>query len=383
MNLTEKHCWAEISLDNVKNNYNFIKNSFNRPFYVVLKADAYGHGAKYLAKVYEELGAFGIAVSCFAEAMEIRNSGVKLPVLILGYTDPKLAVQLSKNQISQCVFSLEYAKQLDMHSLYPIDCHLKLDTGMGRIGFDMTGDKEAALEEAKQLLSLPNLRFTGVFTHFSSADDLSQEAIEHTENQIKLFDEAVETLTRYGFNFKIIHGQNSAGILRKLGDKFNVMRAGIILYGCNPSAALAGTNIKPCMQVKTVVTHVKEVKAGQKVGYGMVFCPQTDRKIATVAIGYADGLPRILKNKDYHMVINGVKMPLAAVCMDQCMLDVTGYDVKVGDEVIAMGGKGETSFDNIAQQINTINYEVMCAIQRRVPRVYTQKGKVVHIETNM
>ena len=383
MELFEKHCWAEISLDAIKNNFNFIKNSFNKPFYVVLKADGYGHGARYLAKVYEQMGAFGVAVSCFAEAMEIRNSGVKLPILILGYTSPEKASLLSKYQITQTVHSLEYAQALQQHSLYPIDCHIKLDTGMGRIGFDLVADKDKALEEMKALLQLPNLRFTGIFSHFPVADSLEAEDIAYTDRQIALFDEAVNYLTRYGFNFKIIHGQNSAAILRKLCGSFNTMRAGIILYGMFPSDSLAGGDLTPVMQVKTVVTHIKDIKAGQCVGYGLGYKADRPATIATVAIGYADGLPRYLKNKNYTMNINGTDYPLIAVCMDQCMLDVTFGNVKVGDEVVAMGGSGAQSFDNIASLCGTINYEIPCGIQRRVPKVFVQDGKAVYVENNM
>lgn len=383
MNLPEKHCWAEISLDAIKANYNFIKESFEKPFYVVLKADGYGHGARYLAKIYEEMGAYGVAVSCYAEAMELRSSGVKLPILILGYTSPDKATMLSKNQISQTVHSLEYAKQLQQHSLYPIDCHVKLDTGMGRIGFDMVGDKEKALSDMKELLNFPNLRFTGIFSHFPVADSLGAEEVEYTQRQIELFDEAVEYLTRYGFNFKAIHGQNSAGILRKLGNKFNIMRAGIILYGMFPSEKLVGGSLTPVMEVKTVVTHVKEIKAGQKLGYGFSYTADFPTTVATVAIGYADGLPRAVKDKNYTMNINGVDYPLIAVCMDQCMLDVTFGNVKVGDEVIAMGGSGSQSFDNIAKLTDTINYEIPCGIQRRVPKVFVENGKMIYVENNM
>ncbi|MBQ5325061.1 MAG: alanine racemase [Oscillospiraceae bacterium] len=383
MNLPEKHCWAKISLKALRDNFNFIKNSFNMPFYVVLKADGYGHGARYLAKIYEEMGAFGVAVSCYAEAMEIRSSGVKLPILILGYTSPGKATQLSKYQITQTVHSLEYAKQLQQQSLYPIDCHLKLDTGMGRIGFDLVADKEKAFEEMKQLLELPNLRFTGLYSHFPAADSFEEEAVLYTEKQIELFNEAYDYLTRYGFDFKIVHGQNSAGILRKLNGRFNAMRAGIILYGMCPSDSLAGGDLTPVMEIKTVVTHVKDIKKDQYVGYGLNFKAEMPMTVATVAIGYADGLPRFLKNKDYTMNINGVDYPLIAVCMDQCMLDVTFGNVKIGDEVVAMGGTGAQNFDRIAKMTGTINYEIPCGIQRRVPKVFMEDDKVVFVENNM
>jgi len=383
MNLPEKHCWAKISLKALRDNFNFIKNSFNMPFYVVLKADGYGHGARYLAKIYEEMGAFGVAVSCYAEAMEIRSSGVKLPILILGYTSPEKAAQLSKYQITQTVHSLEYAKQLQQQSLYPIDCHLKLDTGMGRIGFDLVADKDKALNEMKELLTLPNLRFTGIFSHFPAADGLDEFSVEYTEKQKELFNEAYDYLTRYGFDFKVVHGQNSAGILRKLNARFNTMRAGIILYGMNPSDSLAGCDLSPVMEIKTVVTHVKDVNKGQYIGYGLGYKAEMPVTVATVAIGYADGLPRFLKKKDYTMNINGVDYPLIAVCMDQCMLDVTFGNVKVGDEVVAMGGTGSQSFDRIAKMTGTINYEIPCGIQRRVPKVFMEDDKVIFVENNM
>ncbi len=383
MKLVEKHCWAEIDIDAIRHNYNFIKEISGMPFYVVLKADGYGHGAKHLAKIYEKMGAFGIAVSAFSEAMELRQAGIKIPLLILGYTEPHLATQLSKNQLTQTVHSLEYAKDLQQNSLYPIDCHLKLDTGMGRIGFDLVGDKENAYSEMKELLTLPNLRFTGIFSHFPVADSLGEMEIKYTEKQIELFNEAYDYLTRYGFSFKVVHGQNSAGILRKLSARFNTMRAGVILYGGKPSPELSGCNLEPTMKIKTVVSHVKDVKKGQYIGYGMGYCAPVDMEIATVAIGYADGLPRMLKDKNYVMNINGTDYPLLAVCMDQCMLDVTFGNVKRGDEVIAMGGKGKQNFDGIAQICGTINYEIVCRVQRRVPRVYVENGKIVHVENNI
>lgn len=383
MNLIERHCWAEISIDAITHNYNFIKDCFDLPFYVVLKADAYGHGAKYLAQVYENLGAFGIAVSSFAEAMEIRRTGVKVPLLVLGYTDPTLAAQLSSNKISQCVYSLEYAKELEKNSLYPVDCHIKLDTGMGRIGFDLVGDKNNAFLELKQLLNLPTLRFTGLFTHFPVSDYLGEKEVQYTQKQIDLFNEAYTYLTQAGFEFKTVHGQNSAAILRKLKSNFNTMRAGIILYGENPADDIVGCELRSAMTIKSIVTHIKTIHQGQYVGYGIKFCASYETKVATVAMGYADGLPRHLKDVGHVMNIGGIEYPVIGICMDQCMLDVSGSDVKVGDEVIGMGGTGGTSFCAIANKTDTINYEIVCGVQKRVPRVYVKNGKVIHVENNI
>lgn len=383
IDLTEKHCWAEIDISAIKNNYNFIKNSSETPFYVTLKADAYGHGAKYLSTIYEALGAFGVAVSSFAEAMEIRKNGVKTPILILGYTEPSLAGELFHNNISQCVFSLEYAKNLNQKALYPVDCHLKLDTGMGRLGFDLVGDKENSYIEIRQLLDLHNLRFTGLFSHFPVADYLEEKEVSYTENQISLFNDCYGFLMRNGFDFRIVHGQNSAGILRNLRGKFNASRAGIILYGENPSLEIVGCELQSAMVVKTIVTHIKTIKAGQFVGYGMAFEAHKDTKVATIAIGYADGLPRQLQKSKHFVNIKGNEYPVIGICMDQCMLDITGSDIKLGDEVLAMGGYGNTSFDTIAQKVGTINYHILCGIQKRVPRVYLENGKIVHVDTNI
>lgn len=381
-NLIEKHCWAEIDLGAIKHNYNLIKDTFEKPFYVTLKADAYGHGAKYLSKLYEELGAFGIAVSSFSEAMEIRKFGVKTPVLILGYTDPCLAGELFHNNISQCVFSLGYAEELNQKALYPIDCHLKIDTGMGRLGFDLVGDKTGSFLQMKRLLDLHNLRFTGLFSHFPVSDYLGERELAYTEGQIELFNEALDFLSRNGFDFKFIHGQNSAGILRNLNGRFNVLRAGIILYGENPSTAIVGCELHSAMQVKTIVTHIKTIKPGQFVGYGMTFEAKKETTVATIAMGYADGLPRQLNQNRHFVNIKGEEYPVIGICMDQCMVDVTQGDVALYDEVLAMGGYGNTSFDTIAQKTGTINYHMMCGIQRRVPRVFVENGKTVYVEAN-
>ena len=380
MKLIEKHCWAEIDVANAKSNFQLIKNTSDRNLYAVVKADAYGHGASYLAKIYEEMGAYGLCVATFCEAIALRKAGITKPILILGYTDPALSYELFKNNLSQCVFSYEYAQKLNTNALYPIDCHLKLDTGMGRIGFDVIGDKENAYLQMKQLLELHNLKFTGIFSHFSVADCLEQKEIFYTEAQINAFEETLQYLVRNGFEFKTIHGQNSAGISRKLGCCYNAMRAGIILYGEAPSQQVTLPGLKKLMQLKALVTHVKTIHEGQSAGYGLCFTAQRQTKLATIACGYADGLPRALKTKQHTVKINGVDYLVVAICMDQIMADITGSDVKVEDEALVMGGEGNTSFDAIAQKVDTVNYEIMCSVSKRVPRVYIENEKIVHIE---
>ncbi|MBQ8605018.1 MAG: alanine racemase [Oscillospiraceae bacterium] len=385
MELREKHCWAEIDIDAIKYNYNLIKETFDRPFYAVVKADAYGHGAKYLAKVYNEMDVFGFCVSQFSEAMELRNAGINKPILILGYTDPQKAYELFKNNLTQTVFSTEYATRLNNNALYPVDCHIKLDTGMGRLGFDLAGDKEQAHSEIRNLLNYRNLRFTGVFSHFSVADSTGEKELLHTQKQMDLFRETARLMDSWGFNLKVIHGQNSAGIARKLNGVYNTMRAGVILYGQQPSDEVIMPQIKPAMKLKTIVTHIKTIHRGQSVGYGMRFTAEKDTKVATIASGYADGIPRLLARTGHTVQINGRYYPIiGSVCMDQMMVDITDSEgISIGDEVVVIDGKGENSYDKVAEKTFTVNYEVMCDVSRRVPKVYIEEGKIKHIEYGM
>lgn len=381
MELKEKHCWAEIDVDAIRSNYELIKYTLEKPFYTVVKADAYGHGAKYIAKIYSEMDTFGFCVSNFSEAMELRNSGITKPILILGYTEPNKAYELFKNNLTQTVFSLEYAKALNDQALYPIECHIKLDTGMGRLGFDLLADKEKAYSEIRALLNMHNLKCTGVYSHFPAADALDDRALVMTQKQVEIFGDTVRLMESWGFNLKTMHGQNSAGIARKLNGKFNTMRAGIILYGVNPSEEVIFPQIKPAMSLKTIVTHIKTVKAGQSVSYGMNWTATQDTKVATVAAGYADGVSRILGFTGHKVKIGDRFYPVIGnICMDQMMIDITDSDVKIGDEVTVWGGEGESAVEKVAAKAYTIPYEMMCGVSKRVPRVYKENNRIVHIE---
>ena len=384
MELKEKHCWAEIDIDAIKSNYELIKYTLDRPFYTVIKADAYGHGAKYLAKVYSEMNTMGFCVSSFSEAMELRSAGITKPVLILGYTEPNKAYELFKNNLTQTVFSLEYAKALNDQALYPVECHIKLDTGMGRLGFDLIGDKEKAYSDIRGLLNFHNLKCTGLYSHFPAADSLDEKSLVLTQKQCELFADTARLMESWGFNLKYLHGQNSAGIARKLNGVFNTMRAGIILYGINLSEAVIFPQLKPAMKLKTVVTHIKTVKASQTVSYGMNWTATQDTKVATLAAGYADGVNRTLSFTGHRVKIGENYYPVIGnICMDQMMIDITGSDVKIGDEVTVWGGSGENSLDKVAAKTYTIPYEIMCNVSKRVPRVYTENNKTVHIEYNI
>lgn len=382
MELREKHCWVEIDIDAIRHNYNLIKDTFGRPFYTVVKADAYGHGAKYLARIYSEMDTFGFCVSQFSEAMELRNAGITKPILILGYTDPRKAYELFKNNLTQTVFSTEYATRLNNNALYPVDCHIKLDTGMGRLGFDVAGDKEKAHSEIRNLLNFRNLRFTGMFNHFSVSDSTGERELIHTQKQMDLFRETERLMSSWGFNLKVIHGQNSAAIARKLNGVYNTMRAGVILYGQQPSDEVIMPEIRPAMKLKTIVTHIKTIHAGQSVGYGMRFTAEKDTKVATIASGYADGVPRLLAQTGHTVLINGRFYPIiGSVCMDQMMVDITdSEDISIGDEVVVIDGRGENSYDRVAEKVFSVNYEIMCDVTKRVPKVYMENGRIRHIE---
>ena len=380
MELHEKHCWVEIDIDSIRHNYELIKYTFEKPFYTVVKADAYGHGAKYLSKVYNQLDTFGFAVSSFSEAMELRTAGITKPILIMGYTQPDKAYELFKNNLTQTVFSLEYAKALNDMALYPVECHIKLDTGMGRLGFDLLADKEKAYSEIRNLLNLHNLKITGLYSHFPAADSVDEKALVLTQKQVEMYADTARLMDSWGFNLKTFHGQNSAGIARKLNGVFNTMRAGIVLYGYNPSSEVILPGVKPAMELKTIVTQVKTIKAGQSVSYGMNWTAIADTKVATVAAGYADGVNRMLGLVGHKVKIGDSYYPVIGnICMDQMMIDVTDSDVKAGDEV-TVWGKGEISLDKIADKLYTIPYELMCGVSKRVPKVYKENGKIVHIE---
>ena len=381
MELKEKHCWREIDLDAVKNNYELIKEISDKPFYTVVKANAYGQGAKYMAKVYSDLDTYGFCVSSFDEAMELRKNGITKPILILGYTDPSKADELFRNNLTQVLISLDYATRLNDAALYPVDCHVKLDTGMGRLGFDLVGNKEESFSDIRKLLNLTNLNISGMFTHFPAADSLGEKELAYTRQRIDLFNECAEMMEKRGFSLKILHAQNSAGITRKLKGDFTAMRAGIILYGRQPSDEVILPGLKPTISLKAIVTHIKTIKAGQYVGYGMNYRAEKDTKIATVCAGYADGVIRLLSKTGHTVLINGSYYPVTGnICMDQMMVDITGGDINIGDEVTVIGGDGECSYTNVAHRALTIEHELMCNVSKRVPRVYVEGGKIKHIE---
>lgn len=384
-----KRTWAEISLNAIEHNYNVIRNKVADDTKVccVIKADGYGHGAVELSQIYEKLGADFFAVSNIDEGIEIRKSGSKLPIVILGYTPVSEAKNLAAYNISQAVFSLEYAKEL-FEKCVEEDCickmHIKVDSGMSRIGFmcqEFPRD-EYSIEEICEACCLPNLEVEGLFTHFCVSDE-DAEGREFTNKQYENFIHVRDSLKKRGVDISVVHCSNSGAIEDYPETCCDMVRAGIILYGLAPSSKLADRlDLVPAMTLKTVVAFVKEVQKGATISYGRTFTADRKMKIATVPIGYADGFIR-QNAKDGYMMVNGKKAKIVGrICMDQTMLDVTDIeDVKTGDEVVVFGTgeNGEPTADSLAENTGTINYETVCLVGKRVPRIYIKDGKIENV----
>jgi alanine racemase len=384
-----KRTWAEISLNAIEHNYNVIRNKVADDTKVccVIKADGYGHGAVELSQIYEKLGADFFAVSNIDEGIEIRKSGSKLPIVILGYTPVSEAENLAEYDISQAVFSLEYAKELSEKCVEE-DCickmHIKVDSGMSRIGFmcqEFPRD-EYSIEEICEACCLPNLEVEGLFTHFCVSDE-DAEGREFTNKQYENFIHVRDSLKKRGVDISVVHCSNSGAIEDYPETCCDMVRAGIILYGLAPSSKLADRlDLVPAMTLKTVVAFVKEVQKGATISYGRTFTADRKMKIATVPIGYADGFIR-QNAKDGYMTVNGKKAKIVGrICMDQTMLDVTDIeDVKTGDEVVVFGTgeNGEPTADSLAENTGTINYETVCLVGKRVPRIYIKDGQIENV----
>lgn len=386
MNDFLRRTWAEINLDAVNNNIQQIK-SIIKPgvkLCAVVKADCYGHGYAYTTAEMAAAGADWFAVSNLAEALQLRRVGISAPILILGYTPPDKAAELVYNDISQAVFSEDYAEKLSAAAVFSgiqVNAHIKIDTGMSRIGFlyHDTVEDYPTVDEIERVCRLPGLKPEGIFTHFSSADCADGEAF--TRIQYDLFLSVTERLRGRGIEFPLRHCSNSAAILDYPEMNLDMVRAGVILYGMYPSSAVSRRiPLLPVMELKTVVSMVKALPAGTPVSYSRTFETTGPTTLATVPIGYADGYPRLLSNRA-DMLLGGKRVPVRGnVCMDQCMLDVTGLpDVHEGAEVTVFGREGNerVTADELAAKAGLINYEVTCGLSRRVPRVYVKNNEMI------
>lgn len=365
---------AYIDLCALAENYKRLSNSVSSESICVVKANAYGHSCRLCAPTLYRAGCRKFAVATLAEALELRDLvGDDAEIIILGYTDPSYAAVLGKHSITQCVFSLEYAKRLNEHAERTVNVHIKLDTGMNRIGFRAQNDADfsRSVAEIKEIASLCKLKISGLFTHFSRADELSEEGDAFTHLQFERFVKMDSALKSQGIDTGFRHACNSAGALRFPQYALDGVRFGILLYGGGSHMA----ELSPVMRLETEITYIHKLCDGERVGYGGRFTSNGERTIATLPIGYSDGLSRRFSGGTVLLITKSgrYECPVVGnVCMDQCMVDVTDTDAEMGDRVVLFGDEPKR-LAAFARHIGTIDYECLCRVSSRVPRIAVEE----------
>ena len=374
--------WAEVDLDAVLANHNAMRRLLpkNVGIAAVIKADAYGHGARRIARLLEQDVEY-FAVAMTDEAEELRRDGIRRPILVLAHTPSGDLARLARYNIETAVSTIDEAREIYLYAAAhntSVGIHIAVDTGMTRIGFPCT---DVAADEIAEISKMDGVRIKGIFSHFADADSSD---LSYTRLQTERFIEMNEKLTARGVNIPIRHICNSASAAG-CGEKFDLVREGILLYGLAPSADTELSSFgKPCpaMSLRTHISNLRRVPAGTPVSYGCTFVTERETVIATIQAGYADGVPRILSGKG-DVLIRGCRAPIAGrICMDQMMADVTDIEgVSVGDIVTIFGADGDEliSADELAAHAGTISYEIVCGISKRVPRVYIEGGEVTGI----
>lgn len=380
-----RHIWAEINLDALQHNITQILNIVPADQVMgVIKANAYGHGAGAFCDLLQQNNINKFAVSNVYEALDLRQKTTNASILILGNVDPQAVGELAQNNITACVFSNENALALNTaagEQGVTLNCHVKLDSGMGRLGFNCKDLGQLKTKIAK-VFELKNLNIMGAFTHFATADRDSDDNAEYTAKQYTLFKNACDIIRdiagQFGKNDLVFHSSNSAATLLDSDCRpSDLYRAGIILYGLTPSTGLKlPVDLKPVMSLKATVAQVKTINKGDSISYGRTFTANDKMTVATITAGYADGYNRGLSNKGY-VLIRGQKAPIVGrVCMDQMVVDVTNIkDVSFGDTV-TLFGEG-LPVEELAKLLGTINYELVCDVAHRVARIYIKGGEVV------
>jgi alanine racemase len=378
--------WAEIDLQAIAHNMRELRR-FTRPkagLMAAVKGNAYGHGAVRIAQTAVANGVDALGVARIEEGLELRQAGLDVPILIMGYTAPSLTPRLIDHALTQTVYTLDTARALSAAAQglgKTLKVHLKVDTGMGRLGLVPDSGRSSssdipasgrALEEVLQIHQLPGLKLEGIFTHFASADS-ADKTFAH--QQLNRFNRFLAELEKAGIDGITQHAANSAAIIDLPDSHLDMVRAGIALYGLYPSDEVGQgkINLIPAMTLKARIIHLKPVAAGFKVSYGSTYTTPAPTTIATVPVGYADGYSRLLSNRG-QMLVQGQRAPIVGrICMDLTMLDVGHIaDVNLDDEVVVFGRQGKTvlSADEVAALIDTINYEIVAGLTARVPRIY-------------
>ena len=373
-----KRTWADISLDNLQYNYKQIRSRLPSDcrFLGVVKADAYGHGAVPISRYLTELGAEYLAVSNIEEAVQLRHGGIREPILILGYTPPMYAEQLARLGLRQEIHSLEYARQLNeglKGTNRRIRIHLKLDTGMSRWGF-FSYNCEKTVDELKEISQMEHLVTEGIFTHFPVADSLDGADENFTRTQFERFMSMLSTLKGVGIEPKIRHCCNSGATIQYPEYALDMVRPGLATYGVLPCSDLRGMiDLKPVMQLRSTIFQIRDFDPLITVSYGRTYTTLDPTKIAVVGLGYADGLSRSFSG-NISFLLHGKRVPqIGRICMDMCMVDISRVpDAKVGDVVTIFGTDGDDRIDvdDMTNRLRTVPYELLCSINKRIPRVY-------------
>ncbi|MEA1974120.1 MAG: alanine racemase [Bacillota bacterium] len=383
-NIITRPTWVEINLDNLKNNIEEVRRVTGKRKIItaVVKADAYGHGALGVIDTLLNNGADRLAVATINEALEIRKKYKDVEIMILGYTPDEFIEDIINNNIIQTIYNVEqaevfnhFAEKLDVK----VKVHIKVDTGMRRLGFDWEN-----IDDIASLFDLENIIYEGIFTHFAVADE---EDKSYTIKQYNRFNQVVKELEQREIKIPIKHVSNSAAIIDLPEFSYDMVRAGIMLYGLYPSNEVGRDHVslKPVMTFKTRIAYVKNVEKNEGISYGLIYKTDKKKKIATLPVGYADGYSRMLTGKTEVLVGPNRKKVVGKICMDQMMIDLGNAKSQVGDEVILFGGnkKNVLPIEEIANLLGTINYEIVCMISRRVPRVYLENGQIVNVVDNL
>lgn len=381
---TLRRTWAEIDLDSLASNYRKLKKHIGDDvkFCGIVKADAYGHGSVQVSRTLEEAGADYLAVSSIDEAMELRTNGISMPILILGHTPRDQVAKLIENNITQTITceakAINYSQEA-MRLGKTLKVHIKVDSGMSRLGYLCEGDfYEGGVEHIVEDCQMPGLDAEGIFTHFSMADEEGEEALAYTKHQFELFKSVIEAVEeRWGKRFRIKHCANTGATARFPETYLDMVRPGLLLYGYGEYARELG--LEPVMSLKTAVQTIKHYPAQTKVSYGGLYTTDKKTRMGVLPYGYADGFLRSLSNKAVVMTSEGPARQCGRICMDMSMIDLTDKrGVGVGSEVEIFGKNNP--IEAMAEAAQTIPYELVCAVSKRVPRMYVKGGQVVEKE---
>lgn len=376
-----KPAWVEVNLDNIIHNYKSLKalTKEGTKACAIIKANGYGHGSVELAKALEEAGCDYFGVATGSEALELRKAGVSTPLMCLAYIEDSLYKEFIEKNIDIPLFSLEAAKKVSQVAIelgLTGNIHIKLDSGMSRVGLQCNEETVNIIEEISQL---EGIKLKGLFTHFAKADEWDRE---ETNLQYQRYSSVAEALKERGVFFDIYHVCNSAGTIMYPEYHLDMVRVGISLYGHYPSNEVDKTRVelKPAMAFKATVTNAKLLEKGRGVGYGHKFVVENPQGeyIATIPVGYACGMTRMLSGKVDFLINDKIFQPAGNICMDQSMI-IVDKSVKIGDEVTIFSGDERIRVERLAERLGTINYEILCMVQRRIPRVYLQNSNIIKV----